>query len=122
MIRLLLLIPIVAFLIAKGDVRDDLVSSIDLAPATLGVLGLPVPGHMEGYDFLAADHTPRDHVIAARDRCDFTIERIRAVVTPRFKYLRNDLTDWIERTGDQGQQVETKRASSRYITTGAIGA
>lgn len=79
--------------IAKGKVRDDLVSSIDLAPATLGVLGLPVPAHIEGRDFLAPDHEPRDHVIAARDRCDFTIERIRAVVTKRFKYLRNGLTD-----------------------------
>ena len=79
--------------IPKGEVRDELVSSIDLAPATLGVLGLPVPKHMEGRDFLAPDHEPRDHVIAARDRCDYTIERIRAVVTPRFKYLRNYLTD-----------------------------
>ncbi|MDP6796114.1 MAG: sulfatase, partial [Verrucomicrobiota bacterium] len=33
------------------------------------------------------------YVTAARDRCDYTIERIRAVVTPRFKYLRNYLTD-----------------------------
>jgi len=79
--------------IPKGKVYDDLVSSIDLAPATLGVLGLPVPPHMEGRDFLAADHPPRDHVIAARDRCDYTIERIRAIVTKRFKYLRNGLTD-----------------------------
>ena len=79
--------------IPKGEVRDDLVSSIDLAPATLGVLGLPVPAHMEGRDFLAADHAPRDHLIAARDRCDHTIEQIRAVVTQRFKYLRNGLTD-----------------------------
>jgi len=79
--------------IPKGRVRDDLVSSIDLAPATLGVLGLPVPAHMEGRNFLAPDHEPRDHVIAARDRCDYTIERIRAVVTQRFKYLQNGLTD-----------------------------
>jgi len=32
-------------------------------------------------------------VIAARDRCDYTIEQIWAVVTPRYKYLRNYLTD-----------------------------
>jgi N-sulfoglucosamine sulfohydrolase len=79
--------------ISRGQVRDDLVSSIDLAPATLGVLGLPVPAHMEGRNFLAAGYKARDHVVAARDRCDFTIERIRAVVTKRFKYLRNYLTD-----------------------------
>ena len=48
---------------------------------------------MEGRDFFAADHEPREFVIAARDRCDYTIERVRAVTTPRFKYLRNFLTD-----------------------------
>jgi hypothetical protein len=36
---------------------------------------------------------PRDFVVAARDRCDYTIERIRAVVTKKYKYLRNSLTD-----------------------------
>lgn len=79
--------------IPAGEVRDDLVSSIDIAPTTLGLLGLPIPGHMEGFDILEAGHRPRDYVIAARDRCDYTIERIRAVVTPRYKYLRNYLTD-----------------------------
>ena len=41
----------------------------------------------------AADHKARDYVIAARDRCDYTIERVRAVVTKRHKYLRNFLND-----------------------------
>jgi len=79
--------------VPRGAVRDDLVSSIDVAPTTLGILGLPIPAHMEGRDVFAADHRPRDHVVAARDRCDYTIERIRAVVTRRYKYLRNYLTD-----------------------------
>jgi N-sulfoglucosamine sulfohydrolase len=35
----------------------------------------------------------REFVVAARDRCDYPIERIRAIVTPRFQYLRNYLTD-----------------------------
>ena len=48
---------------------------------------------MEGANFLALDYKPRRFVVSARDRCDFTIERIRALVTPRFKYLRNYLTD-----------------------------
>ena len=38
-------------------------------------------------------YTPREYVVSARDRCDYTIEKIRAIVTPRFKYLRNYLTD-----------------------------
>ena len=48
---------------------------------------------MEGRDFLAADYEPLDNVISARDRCDSTIENIRAVVRSRFKYLRNCLTN-----------------------------
>ena len=75
--------------IESGQVRDDLVSGIDLTAATLAAAGLDVPSTMEGRDFLAAGHEPRAYVVAARDRCDYTIERIRALVTPRFKYLRN---------------------------------
>jgi N-sulfoglucosamine sulfohydrolase len=79
--------------VARGKVRHDLVSSIDIAPAALAAAGFPIPGYMEGMNFLDAGHPPREFVVAARDRCDFTIERIRAIVTPRYKYLRNYLTD-----------------------------
>jgi N-sulfoglucosamine sulfohydrolase len=79
--------------IGAGQVRKDLVSGIDIGPASLAAVGLPIPKVMEGRDFLAKDYKVRDYVIAARDRCDHTYERIRAVVTPKFKYLRNYLTD-----------------------------
>ncbi len=79
--------------IAKGAVRDDLVSGIDISAATLAVAGIAIPGAVEGRDFLADGYAPREYLVAARDRCDYTCERIRAVVTPRFKYLRNYLTD-----------------------------
>ena len=79
--------------VEAGGVRDDLVSGIDVAAASLAVAGLEVPESMEGRNFLAANYCPREYVVAARDRCDYTIDRIRAVVTPRFKYLRNYLTD-----------------------------
>lgn len=79
--------------IPRGKVRDDLVSGIDIAPASLAAAGFTLPAHMEGRNFLARDHQPREFVVAARDRCDFTIERIRTIVTPRFQYLRNYLTD-----------------------------
>jgi hypothetical protein len=44
---------------------------------------------MQGRDLLARDAAPRDAVFAARDRCDETMDRIRAVRTERFKYIRN---------------------------------
>ena len=48
---------------------------------------------MEGRDFFAAQYEPRSFVISARDRCDYTIDRVRAVTMQRYKYLRNFLTD-----------------------------
>jgi len=79
--------------VASGEVRDDLVSGIDVSAASLAGAGIGVPEGMEGRDFLASGYTPRAFVVASRNRCDYTIENIRAVVTPRFKYLRNYLTD-----------------------------
>lgn len=79
--------------IPAGKRLDELISSIDIGPASLAVAGIHQGKLMEGANFLADDHEEREYVIAARDRCDFTIERIRAVVTPRYKYLRNYLTD-----------------------------
>ena len=79
--------------IEKGGVRDDLVSGIDLSAASLATAGIDVPGYMEGRDFLSKTHKPREFVVAARDRCDYTIDHIRAIVTKRFKYLKNFLTD-----------------------------
>lgn len=78
--------------VPQGKVRDDLVSGIDVSAASLAAAGIK-PANIEGQNFLAPDHQPREFVVAARDRCDYTIEKIRAVVTPKYKYLRNYLTD-----------------------------
>lgn len=75
-----------------GQVRDDLVSSLDISATTLELANIPVPDTMHGMNLLAEDFH-RDYVIAARDRCDFTIDRIRAVTTNRYKYIRNFMTD-----------------------------
>jgi len=79
--------------IQSGGVRDDLVSGIDISAASLATAGIAVPDYMEGRDFLSQNHQPREFVVAARDRCDYTIDHIRAIVTKRFKYLKNFLTD-----------------------------
>ena len=76
----------------KG-VRKDLVSGIDISAASLAAGGIEIPKYMEGLNFLDEDYKPREFIIAARDRCDYTYERIRAVVTDRYKYLKNYLTD-----------------------------
>ncbi|MEX1223115.1 MAG: phosphate ABC transporter substrate-binding protein, partial [Pirellulales bacterium] len=58
----------------------------------LALAGVDIPASFEGRDMLAADYH-RDHVVSARDRCDYTIDRVRAVRTDRYSYLRNFLTD-----------------------------
>ena len=76
-----------------NKVNSDLVSGIDISVTTLGLAGIEKPAWMEGQDFLAADYRPREFVVSARDRCDYTIERVRAITTKRYKYMRNFLTD-----------------------------
>jgi arylsulfatase A-like enzyme len=75
--------------IAKDRVRDDLIEHIDIAAATLALAGLPRPATMQARDFFAAGYQPREFVFAARDRADETVDRIRAVRSAQFKYIRN---------------------------------
>jgi arylsulfatase A-like enzyme len=81
--------------IDKGTSRDDLINGIDISATTLAIAGVDLDKHewIEGRDFFAEDYEPRDFVISARDRCDYTIDRVRAVTTKKYKYLRNFLTD-----------------------------
>jgi len=79
--------------IEKGKVRDDLVEHIDIAALSLGLAGIEVPKSMEARDILAKDYQPRQAIFAARDRCDETVDRLRAVRTQDFKYIRNYLNE-----------------------------
>lgn len=72
-----------------GTVRDDLVVHIDVAATSLFFAGIDVPSYMEGRRLFGPDYTPRAFVVSARDRADETVERIRAVRTHEFKYIRN---------------------------------
>lgn len=73
-----------------GSVREELVSAIDLSATSLAIAGIEVPQNMEGRVFLGERKMPdREYVFAARDRCDETVDRIRAVRDKRFKYIRN---------------------------------
>ena len=96
--------------IKPGQVRDDLINSIDIAPASLTAAGITIPKKMEGQDFLAKAHKPKKYTVSARDRCDYTIEKIRAVITPRFKYLRNYTDDrpFMQPTYKDGWPVSIK--------------
>lgn len=72
-----------------GEKSKRLVSNIDLAPTILNLANIEVPAYMQGLDFMGKASKPREYVFAARDRCDESIDRIRAVRTKDFKYIRN---------------------------------
>jgi len=72
-----------------GCRSDELVSLLDLAPASLSIAGIKPPPHMQGQVVIGPEKTTRDYIFAARDRCDETFDRIRCVRDKRFKYIRN---------------------------------
>jgi arylsulfatase A-like enzyme len=75
--------------VPRGQVRNDLIETIDLTPISLAAAGVPLPAGMQAKNVFAADYRPREFVFAARDRCDETTERIRSVRSDRFLYVRN---------------------------------
>lgn len=73
-----------------GTVDDRFVSAVDFAPTMVGFAGIrPPDGAMQGQDIFGQSYVPRTHIFAARDRMDISIDRMRAVRTPQFKYIRN---------------------------------
>ena len=48
---------------------------------------------MEGRNHFDNSSEPREYIISTRDRCDFTIDRIRSITTKKYKYIRNFMTD-----------------------------
>jgi len=76
-----------------GIVRDDLVNGLDISATSIALAGIPIPNYMDGQNLFSEKHKPRKFVISARDRCDYTIDRIRTVRTKRFRYIRNFFPD-----------------------------
>ena len=73
-----------------GSVSQELVSTIDLGPTVLSIVGLEIPWHMQGQAFLGPQAAaPREYVYASRDRYDDSYDMIRAARDKRFKYMRH---------------------------------
>lgn len=71
---------------------DRLVSFVDFAPTVLNLVGLPVPGYMQGRAFAGYEPgPPRQHIFAAASRVDEVYECSRCVRDERYKYIRNFL-------------------------------
>ncbi len=78
--------------LAPGMVKEDLINGLDIGTGSLALANIEIPSYMEGQNMFA-DAYKRDYVISTRDRCDFTIDRIRSVRSKEYKYIRNFKTD-----------------------------
>jgi len=72
-----------------GSVNDKLVSSIDVSAQIIAWTGANLPKHLQGVPFANAKTANRKYTVSARDRCDETVHRIRAIRTKDYLYIRN---------------------------------
>lgn len=77
--------------IKAGSVRRDPVIALDITATTIEMAGVARPQLMHGQSLLGSAR--RTHVFTVRDRCDMTVDRIRAVRDGRFKLIRNFMPD-----------------------------
>ena len=69
-----------------------MINGLDIGTGSLSLANIEIPEYMEGKNMFD-DTYKRKYVISTRDRCDFTIDRIRSVRSKDYKYIRNFLTD-----------------------------
>tara|TARA_B110000037_G_scaffold113526_1_gene130686 strand:+ start:732 stop:2213 length:1482 start_codon:yes stop_codon:yes gene_type:complete len=75
----------------KPEVKSELINHIDMAASSLELAGIEIPNYMESKPLFNKNHTPRDYVVSARDRCDETVDHIRSIRKGNFKYIKNYL-------------------------------
>ncbi|MSS99780.1 MAG: sulfatase [Pedosphaera sp.] len=76
--------------VKAASVREDLVCFLDFSITALALAGAEMPKELQGQVILGSKTAPpRKYIFAARDRMDETPDRIRAVRSERFKYIRN---------------------------------
>lgn len=73
----------------KGQVRNDLVSLLDVSATTLALGNAKIPDYLEGQNLFADTYNEQKYIMGARDRCDFTIDKIRTVVSKKYRYIKN---------------------------------
>ncbi len=76
-------------LLQPGVVRNDLVSLLDVSATTLAMGQAQMPAYLDGKNLFEKTYNENEYVIGARDRCDYTIDRIRTVVSEDFRYIKN---------------------------------
>ena len=75
----------------KEKRNSDMLNFIDFAPTILSIAGLEIPKVYQGIAFLGSEKSKnkRKYSYSASDRFDEVIDKIRAVKTKKYKYIRN---------------------------------
>jgi arylsulfatase A-like enzyme len=72
-----------------GKIRKDIVESIDITATVLDFAGVEVPDYMAGKPIFKKEFE-REYAYSARDLWDEIQEKIRAISSDEWKYIRND--------------------------------
>jgi N-sulfoglucosamine sulfohydrolase len=72
-----------------GTVRDEPSTALDMNATSLFAAGIPIPEVYHGRPLFGPQAKPHDAIFTARDRCDETLDRIRAIRDRRYHYIRN---------------------------------
>jgi arylsulfatase A-like enzyme len=75
--------------LAGGQTRTEPIAHIDIAATSMALAGINIPTAMQSRPLFDGGIDARDHVVLARDRCDETTDRIRAIRKGDYKYIRN---------------------------------
>ena len=72
-----------------GTTRKDLVSLLDVSATTLALGKAEMPNYLVGQNLFSTNYDEKEYVLGARDRCDYTIDKIRTVVSENYRYIKN---------------------------------
>lgn len=73
-----------------GAINSDLVSFTDFAPSLLSLVGIDIPGYMQGTSLFTENTSEAtEYIFATSDRVDEGFELSRAVISKKYKYIRN---------------------------------
>ncbi|UDQ97705.1 sulfatase [Lentisphaerota bacterium WC36G] len=87
-VPMMVLTPAKLNLTKAGTFNKNLASSIDISASSLHAAGIDIPNYFEGKSIFAKNYQ-NEFVVSARDRCDFTIENMRALNDGKYLYIRN---------------------------------
>jgi len=78
---------------SQGTRRKEIISAMDVSATSLAFANIDIPDWYDSKDLFSPDYK-REFVIAAKDRMDSTLDRVRSIRTDKgLKYIRNFMTD-----------------------------